>query len=85
MSEEAKLKLEKLLTGFQSRKPDLIKEVNIQGNEAKAGGKYFNGCFTVTDNKVSVEVELKGFAAKMAKGMVREQLNKQLDREFPKA
>lgn len=79
----AKQKLETLLTGFKERKPDLVSDIGWSGNTATASGKFFKGSFTVTETDVSVEVDLIGFAAKMAKGMVREQLTKQVDREFP--
>jgi putative polyhydroxyalkanoate system protein len=79
----AKEKLETLLAGFKERKPDLVSDVAWNGNTATASGKFFKGAFTVTDTNVNVDVELIGFAAKMAKGMVRDQLTKQLDREFP--
>ena len=79
----AKEKLENMLTGFKERKPDLINDVSWSGNSAVASGKFFKGTFTVSDANVAVDIELIGFAAKMAKGMVREQMNKQLDREFP--
>ena len=76
-------KLRNLLKGFQERKPDLVKDVAWSGNSAVASGKFFKGTFTVSDANVNVDIDLIGFAAKMAKGMVREQISKQLDREFP--
>ncbi|MEY3013176.1 MAG: putative polyhydroxyalkanoic acid system protein gran rgn [Pseudomonadota bacterium] len=79
----AKSKLESLLAAFKERKPDLVSDVSWSGNTATASGKFFKGAFTVTEDNVNVDVDLIGFAAKMAKGMVREQLGKQLDREFP--
>jgi hypothetical protein len=72
--------LETLLNGFRERKPDLVTDVAWSGDTAVASGKYFKGSFTVTDANVDVEVTLIGFAAKMVKGMVREQISKQLDR-----
>jgi putative polyhydroxyalkanoate system protein len=81
--DDAKAKLETLLAGFMQRKPDLVSDVAWSGNTATASGKYFKGAFTVTGSDVKVDVDLIGFAAKMAKGMVRDQLTKQLDREFP--
>lgn len=79
----AKSKLETLLNGFKERKPDLVSDVSWSGNTATASGKMFKAAFSVTEANVGVEIELIGFAAKMAKGMVREQISKQLDREFP--
>ncbi len=78
--EDARGKMEVLLNGFRERKPDLVKDVNWSGNTGVASGKYFKGSFTVTDTDVNVEVTLIGFAAKMVKGMVREQISRQLDR-----
>ncbi len=79
----AKGKLTTLLDGFKTRKPDLVSDVAWNGNTAVASGKMFKAAFSVSDKDVAVEIELIGFAAKMAKGMVREQISKQLDREFP--
>ncbi len=81
--EDAKSKLVTLLDGFKERKPDLVKDLSWSGNTATAGGKFFKGTFTVSESDVAVDLNLIGFAAKMAKGMVREQITKQLDREFP--
>lgn len=78
--QDARNRLETLLNGLRERKPDLVQEVTWDGDTANAGGKFFKGSFTVTPNDVNVEVTLVGFAAKMAKGIVREQINKQLDR-----
>lgn len=81
--DDAKSKLTTLLDGFRTRKPDLVSDVQWAGNTATASGKMFKAAFSVTDSEVNVEIDLIGFAAKMAKGMVREQISKQLDREFP--
>lgn len=78
--DDARQRLETLLNGFRERKPDLVKDVAWSGDTAVASGKYFKGSFTVTATDVNVTVDLLGFAAKMAKGMVREQISKQLDR-----
>lgn len=79
----AKGKLETLLAGFKERKPDLVSDVSWNGNVATASGKMFKAAFSVSESDVGVEIDLIGFAAKMAKGMVRDQISKQLDREFP--
>jgi len=76
-------KVKNMLEGFQQRKPDLVKDLAWSGNTATASGKFFKGTFAITDDKVNVDLNLIGFAAKMAKGMVREQISKQLDRDFP--
>ncbi len=76
-------KLQNMMTGFQARQPELVKTLDWNGNSATASGKYFKGTFTVDDSAVHVKVDLIGFAAKMAKGMVRTQIGKALDGEFP--
>ena len=81
--DDAKSKLTTLLNGFKERKPDLVTDVTWNGNVATDSGKMFKAAFSVSDKDVSVEIDLTGFAAKMAKGMVRDQISKQLDREFP--
>ena len=81
--QEALDKLKSMMNEFQSKKPDLVKDLSWSGNTATAGGKYFKGTFTVEASEVAVELNLIGFAAKMAKGMVKDQIGKALDREFP--
>ena len=81
--EEALEKLKSMMNEFQSKKPDLVKSLDWNGNTATAAGKYFKGTFTVDPNEVAVELSLIGFAAKMAKGMVKDQIAKALDKEFP--
>ncbi|GEM_PF-3585144 len=76
-------KLQSLMDGFQSRKPDLVKTLDWNGNTATASGKYFKGTFTANEDHVHVQLNLVGFAAKMAKGMVKDQIGKALDKEFP--
>ncbi|MCO4763238.1 MAG: polyhydroxyalkanoic acid system family protein [Myxococcales bacterium] len=81
--DDATARLKTMLDGFQQKKPDLVKDLSWSGNTATASGKFFKGTFSVTDTQVKVDLSLIGFAAKMAKGMVRDQITKQLDREFP--
>ena len=81
--EAATAKVKAMLEGFQQRKPDMVKDLSWSGSTATASGKYFKGTFSVTEDKVNVDLNLIGFAAKMAKGMVRDQIAKQLDTNFP--
>ena len=82
---DARERLEKLVTGFQEKRPDLVKEVKWAADKksATASGKLFEGSFAVSANDVKASIELKGFAAKMAKGMVTQMIAKMLDRHFP--
>ncbi len=82
---EAQERLDKLVTGFQNKRPDLVKEVKWSTDKktAVATGKLFEGTFVVSAGDVKASVELKGFAAKMAKGMVTQMIGKMLDRHFP--
>lgn len=83
--DDARARLEKLLTKFQASKPDLIEKIewSPDRNSAQAGGKYFKGQFRLSGNQVNVELDLIGFAAKLAKGMVKERIEKALGEEFP--
>jgi hypothetical protein len=76
-------KLQAMMDNFQASKPDLVKTLDWSGNTATASGKYFKGTFTVDEHELAVELNLIGFAAKMAKRMVRDQIGKTLDEEFP--
>lgn len=76
-------KLQSMMSTFQSSKPDLVKTLDWNGNSATAAGKYFKGTFTANADEIAVELDLIGFAAKMAKGMVKDQIGKALDGEFP--
>lgn len=83
--EDARARLEKLLTKFQASKPDMIEKISWNGDKssAEAGGKYFKGQFKLTGSTLDVDLDLIGFAAKMAKGMVKDRLEKSIDEEFP--
>ncbi len=81
--DDATAKVKAMLEGFQQRKPDLVKDLSWSGSTATASGKFFTGTFAITETKVNVDLNLIGFAAKMAKGMVRDQISKQLDCDFP--
>lgn len=83
--EDARARLEKLLTKFQASKPDLIEKItwSADRNSAEAGGKHFKGQFRLTASTLDVDLDLIGFAAKMAKGMVKERIEKAIGEEFP--
>lgn len=74
-----------LVTKFQSRSPELVTSVvwNDDKTGAIASGKMFKADFKVTDNELTVEVELIGMMAKMAKGMVKDKLEKIVGEKFP--
>ena len=83
--DEARTRVEKLVNKFKANMPSMIEYVNWapDGCSAEAGGKMFKGQFRVTADTVSVDLELIGFLAKMAKGKVQEKLEKQLGEDFP--
>ncbi len=83
--EDARTRMDKLLTKFQASKPDLIQTItwSEDRNSAEAGGKYFKGQFKLSAAALTVDLDLIGFAAKMAKGMVKERLEKAIGEEFP--
>ncbi|MFZ4577453.1 MAG: polyhydroxyalkanoic acid system family protein [Myxococcota bacterium] len=80
---DARARLERMLKDFQAAKPDYVQQVTWAGNGATASGKYFKGQFTVTETAVDAEIELIGFAAKLARGIVRERLEQALATDFP--
>lgn len=83
--ETSKQKLQKLIGKFQASRPGMIDKIewNADQTGATASGKFFSADFAVNASSVTVELELKGFAAKMAKGMVQQQLDKTVAEEFP--
>lgn len=78
-------KLGRLVEKFKTSNPGQIDKIdwNADKTGANAEGKFFRGQFAVTASGLSVELELKGFAAKMAKGMVQQRLEKTVGEEFP--
>lgn len=80
-----KQKLQKLVAKFQASRPEMIDKIEWNPGQtgASATGKMFAAQFQVTDAGLSVDVELKGFVAKMAKGVVQAQLEKTVAEEFP--
>lgn len=83
--DEARARVEKLVNKFKTSMPSMIEYVNWapDGLSAEAGGKMFKGKFAVTADAVSVDLDLIGFIAKMAKPKVQEKLEKQLGEDFP--
>ncbi len=81
----AKTKLAKLVESFDRNNPGFVSNVvwEADGTAAAATGKMFESKFKVTDNLLTVEVELKGLAAKLAKGMATGRLEKTVSEEFP--
>jgi putative polyhydroxyalkanoate system protein len=84
-SETGKAKLEKLVGKFQTAYGSMIERIdwNADRSGATAEGKMFSGNFGLVGNALKVELELKGFAAKMAKGMIQQKLEKAVAEEFP--
>jgi hypothetical protein len=80
-----KEKLSRLVNKFQQSNPSMIDRIdwNADKTGADAEGKHFKAQFTLTAAQVKVEIELKGFAAKMAKGIVQSKLEKTVGEEFP--
>lgn len=78
-------KLQKLVEKFKGDYGAMIETVNWNADktQATAEGKMFSAKFGVTASNVNAEIDLKGFAAKMAKGMVQGKLEKAIAEEFP--
>lgn len=83
--EVAKTKMVKMVEAFKNKNPGFVDSVAwaADGTSASATGKMFDSRFKVTDTTFGVEVDLKGFAAKMAKGMAQSRLEKTVNDEFP--
>ncbi|MBM4346018.1 MAG: polyhydroxyalkanoic acid system family protein [Deltaproteobacteria bacterium] len=81
----AKAKMTKMVESFKSKNPGFVDDVtwSADGCSASATGKMFDSRFKVNDTTFGVEVDLKGFAAKMAKGMAQTRLEKTVNEEFP--
>ncbi len=84
-SELATTKLHTLVGKFQESYGNMIETVTWADDKrsATAEGKMFTAQFGVTDSEIKAEIELKGFAAKMAKGMIQQKLEKSVSEEFP--
>jgi uncharacterized protein YjdB len=84
-SDVATTKLHTLVGKFQESYGNMIESVTWADDKrsATAEGKMFTAQFGVTDSAINAEIELKGFAAKMAKGMIQQKLDKTVSDEFP--
>jgi hypothetical protein len=84
-SDVATTKLHSLVGKFQESYGNMIDTVTWTEDKrsATAEGKMFTAEFGVTDTQIKAEIELKGFAAKMAKGMIQQKLEKSVSEEFP--
>ncbi len=84
-SDVATAKLHTLVGKFQESYGNMIESVTWADDKrsATAEGKMFTAQFGVTDSAINAEIELKGFAAKMAKGMIQQKLDKTVSDEFP--
>lgn len=81
----ATTKLQKLVGKFQESYGNMIESVNWSDDKrsATASGKMFTAKFGVSAASIDCEIELNGFAAKMAKGMIQGKLDKSVSEEFP--
>ena len=81
----ARTKLAKLVESFDRNNPGFVSSVAWEADKgaAAASGKMFESKFKVTDTTLTVEVELKGFAAKMFKSTAQSRLEKTVGEEFP--
>ena len=81
----ATTKLHTLVGKFQESYGNMIETVTWADDKrsATAEGKMFTAQFGVTDTALNAEIELKGFAATMAKGMIQQKLDKTVTEEFP--
>ena len=84
-SDVATTKLHTLVGKFQESYGNMIETVEWAADKrsATAKGKMFTAQFGVTDAAINAEIELNGFAAKMAKGMIQQKLDKTVSDEFP--
>ena len=84
-SDVATAKLHTLVGKFQESYGNMIESVTWADDKrsATAEGKMFTAQFGVTDSAIIAEIELKGFSAKMAKGMIQQKLDKTVSDEFP--
>jgi hypothetical protein len=82
--DEAKVRGHKLLDRFADKLSHLINDTtwNEDGTEGTAAGKLFSAHFTLTDDKVGVDVELRGLGAKFLKGQIETQVQRSLEKWF---
>ena len=81
----AATKLNTLVGKFQEAYGNMIETVTWTDDKlsAVAKGKMFTANFGVSATSIDCEIELNGFAAKMAKGMIQGKLDKSVAEEFP--
>jgi len=82
--DEAKTRARDLLEKFNQKLSHLISDTgwNAEGTHGTASGKMFTANFVVDENTVSVDIALKGIAAKVMKGQIEKTMKEQLDRKF---
>lgn len=82
---DAKAKVAELVEAAQSKLAGQIEKIewNDEKSGATASGKMFKAHFQVTDTDLTVEVDLLTMMAKMAKGVVKEKLEKIVGDKFP--
>jgi hypothetical protein len=83
--DDAKQRLHRLIEKFSQEKARLVSEHtwSADGATCNAGGKYFKGVFAVDERELRVEIDLVGFAARMAKPMVVRQVEEAIASDFP--
>ena len=81
--DDAKVKVNEIVTGVQSEFPQLIQSIdwNTDKTSAKVKGKGFGGTFGVDEEHVAIDIDL-GFAAKMFKGKIESKIKDQVSKYF---
>lgn len=82
--EEAKVRAHELVERFRQKLSHLISDVawSPDGTRGTASGKLFNAVFQITDTDIIVDVELKGLGARVMKGQIQAQIEKNLEKQF---
>lgn len=82
---DAKAKVAELVASAESKLAGQIDKIewNDDKSGATASGKMFKAHFHVTETDLNVEVDLLSMMAKMAKGVVKEKLEKIVGEKFP--
>ena len=82
---DAGAKLATLVDKFKGEYGSMIESVNWNDDKtsAVAEGKMFAATFGVTATTVNCDIELKGFAAKIVKGMIQGKVEKAVADGFP--
>lgn len=81
--EEAKGKVENIVDDVEEEFSSLVNDINWNDDKtrAKVKGKGFSGQFQVTDDDVSIDIDLKLFARPF-KGKVESRINSRMDEYF---